>query len=160
MSRIDYVTGDATAPSATGPKTIVHICNDVGGWGRGFVVAISRRWPAPEASYRAWYADRENNDFALGAVQFVQVADDLWVGNIVGQRGLKSSGGVPPIRYDAVRAGLEKVAAFALERGASVHMPRIGCGLAGGRWEEIESIVQSTLSAQGVTATVYDFAAK
>jgi O-acetyl-ADP-ribose deacetylase (regulator of RNase III) len=158
MSTIQYVMGDATAPTGDGNKIIVHICNDVGGWGRGFVVAISKRWPEPEASYRAWYADRSNNDFALGAVQLVKVTDDLWVANIVGQHQLKRSGGLPPIRYDAVRDGLAKVATFAAKHKASVHMPRIGCGLAGGTWDEIEPIIEQTLVAGSVSTTVYDFA--
>jgi hypothetical protein len=35
-------------------------------------------------------------------------------------------------------------------------MPRIGCGLAGGKWERIEPLVVSALSAKGVAVTVYD----
>jgi hypothetical protein len=35
-------------------------------------------------------------------------------------------------------------------------MPRIGCSLAGGRWERVESIVRETLCAAGLTVTVYD----
>jgi hypothetical protein len=76
-ARLAFVVGDATAPAAAGPNVIAHVCNDVGGWGRGFVVAISRRWPAPEADYRAWYAARANNDFALGAIRLVLVRPDL-----------------------------------------------------------------------------------
>ena len=45
---IVYVTGDATRPVGTGNKVLVHVCNDVGGWGRGFVMALSARWSAPE----------------------------------------------------------------------------------------------------------------
>jgi O-acetyl-ADP-ribose deacetylase (regulator of RNase III) len=153
---IRYVIGDATRPDATGNKVIVHVCNDVGGWGRGFVMALSQRWPNPEAQYRAWHKSRD--DFKLGAVQFVQVENDLWVANLVGQRGLKPVGGVAPIRYDAVREGLSKLAAFARERGASVHMPRIGCGLAGGKWDQMEPVIVDTLSEQGIEVTVYDFA--
>jgi O-acetyl-ADP-ribose deacetylase (regulator of RNase III) len=48
------------------------------------------------------------------------------------------------------------VAVFAREHRASVAMPRIGCGLAGGTWEEIEPIIRDTLCAQGVSVTVYD----
>lgn len=48
MADITYITGDATRPQDQGAKIIVHICNDIGGWGKGFVVAISRRWPEPE----------------------------------------------------------------------------------------------------------------
>ncbi len=39
VSQITYLTGDATQPQSAGPKLIVHVCNDIGGWGRGFVVA-------------------------------------------------------------------------------------------------------------------------
>ena len=38
-----YVTGDATVPQGGGPKILVHLCNDAGGWGAGFVLAVSRR---------------------------------------------------------------------------------------------------------------------
>ncbi|MEV6001124.1 Appr-1-p processing protein, partial [Streptomyces griseomycini] len=27
-----------------GVKVIAHVCNDIGGWGKGFVLAVSRRW--------------------------------------------------------------------------------------------------------------------
>ena len=40
---------------------------------------------------------------------------------------------------------------------ASVHMPRIGCGLAGGKWEEIEPIITDELTSQGIEVSVYDF---
>lgn len=43
MTRIRCIQGDATRPDTDGPVIIVHVCNDVGGWGRGFVVAISKR---------------------------------------------------------------------------------------------------------------------
>jgi hypothetical protein len=36
-------------------------------------------------------------------------------------------------------------------------MPRIGCGLAGGKWEKIEAIIDRTLLAAGIGVTVYDF---
>ena len=36
-------------------------------------------------------------------------------------------------------------------------MPRIGCGLAGGKWEVIEPIILKTLSANELEVTVYDF---
>jgi O-acetyl-ADP-ribose deacetylase (regulator of RNase III) len=157
MSDIHYVEGDATAPVGPGPKIIVHVCNDVGGWGKGFVVAISRRWPEPERAYRAWHRGELGIPFELGAVQLVEVAPALWVANLIGQHGLRAVHGVPPVRYDAIRAGLVTLRAHAQEHGASVHMPRIGCGLAGGRWEEMEPIIDAELAQQGVPVTVYDF---
>ncbi len=155
---INYVKGDATQPQAQGPRVIVHVCNDVGGWGRGFVTALSRRWKEPERRYRAWYRGEENDlPFELGRVQLVEVEDGLWVANLIGQRGLRWSGGKPPIRYNAVHAGLSRIREFAREHHASVHMPRIGCGLAGGKWEVVGAIVEEELDNQGVEVTVYDF---
>jgi O-acetyl-ADP-ribose deacetylase (regulator of RNase III) len=156
MKSISYVRGDATAPQGDGVRIIAHVCNDRGGWGRGFVVAISRRWTDPEEQYRAWFAERAISDFALGAVQFVQVEDEIWVANMIGQHGMSASHSVPPIRYDAVETCLEAVAAKAAELQASVHMPRIGCGLAGGTWDRIEPIITKTLSERDIAVTVYD----
>ena len=78
---ITYLIGDATAPDTRGPAVIAHVCNDSGGWGKGFVLAISRRWPEPEAAYRRWA--RSGEKFGLGMVQLVTVKDHLSVANMV-----------------------------------------------------------------------------
>ncbi|WP_343632138.1 macro domain-containing protein [Fluviicola sp.] len=153
---INYIKGDATSPEQDGNKIIVHICNDVGGWGKGFVMAISNRWKEPENQFREWFKSQDN--FELGEVRFVQVESDLWVANVIGQHKIhKDEHGNPPIRYGAIRQGLTKTAAFAEEIDASVHMPRIGCGLAGGTWDQIEPIIEETLITKQIEVTVYDF---
>jgi O-acetyl-ADP-ribose deacetylase (regulator of RNase III) len=152
---IHYFTGDATRPVGIGPKIIVHICNDQGRWGKGFVKAISGRWPEPEQVFRAWFDEKAG--FELGAVQFVEAESETWVANMIGQHGLHEKDGVPPIRYAAVWSGLQKVAEKAIELNASVHMPRIGCGLAGGEWSKIEPIIIETLCKKGIEVMVYDF---
>jgi O-acetyl-ADP-ribose deacetylase (regulator of RNase III) len=136
---------------------IGHVCNDTGGWGKGFVLTISKRWPEPEAEYRAWHQQGEAGGFRLGALQLVNVGPAIAVANMVAQRGVRSSGGVPPIRYDALRECLGTLAERATLLAASVHMPRIGCGLAGGSWPEVEVIVEETVVAAGVAVHVYDF---
>jgi O-acetyl-ADP-ribose deacetylase (regulator of RNase III) len=156
MTSPTYIKGDATAPQTKGAKIIAHVCNDRGRWGKGFVLAVSQRWPGPEEAYRAWHRDRADNDFGLGAVQFVQVEPLVWVANMVAQHGLTAGSEGPPIRYEAAEACLAKLAARARELGASVHMPRIGCGLGGGKWEMIEPILERTLGAADVAVTVYD----
>ncbi|MEY9939336.1 O-acetyl-ADP-ribose deacetylase (regulator of RNase III) [Streptacidiphilus sp. MAP5-52] len=185
MGALNVVRGDATAPQGKGPKVIAHVCNDMGGWGKGFVVALSKRWPEPEAAYQRWHRERAKNDFGLGAVQLVRVglgadraaeperdqgrereqgsggrpgvAPGLWVANMIGQHGTRRGGrGLPPVRYEAIGTALSALAPLVLERGASVHMPRIGCGLAGGRWERVEPLVRDVLVSRGVSVTVYD----
>jgi O-acetyl-ADP-ribose deacetylase (regulator of RNase III) len=153
---INYLKGDATQPVGQGNRIIVHVCNDIGGWGKGFVMALSKRWKLPEAKYREWAKSGEK--FELGEVQFVQVEPTIWIANLIGQRDVKrGSDGSSPVRYDAIRIGMTKVCAFARQIGGSVHMPRIGCGLAGGTWDQIEPILSQELTDAGVETSVYDF---
>jgi O-acetyl-ADP-ribose deacetylase (regulator of RNase III) len=153
---IKYIKGDATQPTGEGNKIIVHVCNDVGGWGKGFVMAISKRWKEPEAHYRQWSKEQQN--FRLGEVQFVRVEPTIWVANLIGQHDIRrGKDGSPTVRYGAIREGLAKVSAFAREINGSVHMPRIGCGLAGGTWDQIEPALTHELVGLGVETVVYDF---
>ena len=156
MTAIQFIAGDATVPQAKGPKIIAHVCNDRGGWRKGFVLALSARWKEPEKAFRAWYRERARNDFGLGAVQVVAVGRGLWVANMIGQHGTKTGSAGPPIRYEAVDACLARLAEHAVELKASVHMPRIGCGLAGGKWGRIEPLVAARLGERGVAVTIYD----
>lgn len=156
MQLIEYVKGDATKPDASGNKIIVHVCNDIGGWGAGFVLALSNRWSEPENNYRDWH--QSGDKFELGKVRFVQVEPDVWVANLIGQHHVVADKeGNPPIRYEAVGKGLATVAMQASVLNASVHMPRIGCGLAGGKWKDIEPLIQRTLIASNIRTIVYDF---
>ncbi len=157
VAAIAYIKGDATCPQAMGVKIICHVCNDIGGWGKGFVLAISNRWEEPEVEYRKWHNEGKVGGFVLGAVQFVQVEPYTWIANMIGQRGIKQGSSGPPIRYEAVAECLQQVAAKALELSASVHMPRIGCGLAGGEWSMVEPLIEQHLVGAGIPVTVYDF---
>lgn len=150
---IRYLIGDATAPDRRRPGVIAHVCNDSGGWGKGFVLAISRRWPEPEAAYRRWA--RGGEQFGLGMLQLVQVADQLSVANMVAQHGYVSRANPVAIRYDALAQCLSKLAGQ-IEQGTLVHMPRIGCGLAGGNWEQIEPLLDQHLAGAGFDVCVYD----
>src|ERR1044072_5459136 len=156
MTEIEYVRGDATTPHGKGVKILAHVCNDLGGWGKGFVLALSWRWPEPEAAYRQWHRERARNDFGLGAVQFVRVGPYPWVANMIGQRGIRRGSKGVPVRYEAIDTALGSLAAKAAETGASVHMPRIVCGLAGGRWARVEPLIERRLTARGIRVTVYD----
>jgi hypothetical protein len=158
---ISYVTGDATKPQGEGAKIIAHVCNCEGGWGAGFVLAISKRWTGPEKHYRA-LAERN-----LGDVHLIKVAPEIWVANMIAQRGYGTGNrnlhrsGEPdseiPLRYDALEASLQYLAKRADHLQASIHCPRLGCALAGGSWSKVEALIESTLSAAGIAVTVYDF---
>ncbi len=163
-NEIIYKKGDATAPEK--PRSVIaHCCNDIGGWGAGFVVALSKKWQSPERQYRGWFKQgaqwddgdlRSKREFVLGATQLVKVDNDCYVANIIGQHGVRRRRGDTPIRYDALRQGLHDVGTWAKKENRPVAMPRIGSGLAGGDWNIIASIITEELCERGVSVTVYD----
>jgi len=165
---IEYETGDATRPCVDeGLRIIVHIVNDEGKWGSGFVMALSERWKEPEEYYRkqARYVKKE---FVLGNVQWVFIDQNLAVCNMIAQHGIKRKTNQVPLRYDALEACLDKMAQGAraaagladkatLERKAlSIHMPRIGCNRGGGKWDRVEAIIEET--CWDLNVYVYDLA--
>jgi O-acetyl-ADP-ribose deacetylase (regulator of RNase III) len=149
--KITYLKGDATNPQGDSKKKIiVHICNDIGAWGAGFVLAVSKRWDDPEESYRNMPEELRT----LGNVMFVPVENDIIVANMIAQHDVRPDKyGKPPIRFQALQDCLLKVNEYAKNINATVHMPRIGCGLAGGKWELVEKVINKTLQ---VDVYVYD----
>lgn len=175
---IKYVLGDATKPQGKGQKLIIHICNDKSGWGSGFVVSLSKRWKKPEQYYREWFKRRNpasstipgqdlqlklgllafSSPFALGEAQFVDVENnDIWVANMIAQHGYMSPGQEPPVKLDALRKCLQEVKKWcdSWSDPPSLHAPRIGCGLGGRTWSEIEPLLEEILGAFDIT--IYDF---
>jgi hypothetical protein len=108
--------------------------------GRGFCPAVSKRWPEPQAEDL-----KSARSLKLGEVSFVKVGPGIWVANMIAQRGIRTIAGVPPIRYDALRLCLGKLALKAQKLQATIHMPRIGCGLAGGKWGRVEPLIREAI---------------
>lgn len=106
MKDIIYLKGDATKPIGDGLKIITHVCNNRGGWGKGFVKALSKKWKQPELNYRNCIKCGFNIDNVEGVI--------------------------------------------------TVHIPRIGCGLAGGSWDKVENIIKETLCKNNIQVYVYD----
>ena len=152
---IEYVIGDATSPAGGGKKLIIHACNDAGGWTKGFVESVSKRWPEPEKEYRSWVRNRA--EFVLGRIQIVKVSPDISVANMLCQHGLDFER-----RLD--QHALEKCLLAVVEHHSkseekyTVHMPRICRGLVGATWILVENIVKKTLVAAGIDVVVYEWA--
>jgi hypothetical protein len=153
---IAFVRGDATRPEGEGLKVILHVCNDVKAWGAGFVMAISKRWRAPQSFYlESPFSNR------LSIIQPVKVESDIDVINMIAQRGFPSRQRPCALDYQALHECLRHVVfAYETMENVSVHMPRIGCGIAGGDWAKVELMIQETLSKAGFPVTVYDLPAQ
>jgi hypothetical protein len=167
---LKHITADATEPTSASNgdcRFLVHCCNDVGAWGSGFVMALSERWPEPEAAYRAWYdgydtVHRTTGPLQMGEVQFVHIDQSLVVCNLIGQHATgRQSDGVPPVRYEAIELGLAKIR-LAMEgmlsmgyESVTFHSPKFGADRAGGDWDRIEQSIKTMMTATSVPSTVY-----
>jgi O-acetyl-ADP-ribose deacetylase (regulator of RNase III) len=156
-SLINYVIGDATRPQGDGQKIVAHVCNNIGKWGAGFSGAVTKRSALPESAFRQLYVDyregKYNISSLLGVVQVITISEDVSVANMIAQNGVVGRNNPKPIRYDALNEALRRLNSLVADTDASVHMPRIGCGLAGGDWERVEKIIQNRLE---VPVFVYD----
>lgn len=147
---INYIIGDATEPIGENLRVILHVVNNKGGWGRGFVLALSKKWKTPEQVYKSDASGSRN----LGDIQGMYVEDGIAVVNMIAQDGYVGPGWPRAINYAALGHCLLEVKKTFLYRNASFHMPRIGAGLGGGDWTIIEQIIQDALGTEPVF--VYD----
>lgn len=153
---IEYLTGDATKPADDGERIIVQIVNNrTSTWsGGGFPGAIKRKWPAAQRAFHEWVANDKQN-LTLGRSHVFEVEPRLRVVSMVAQAGFGESA-VPRLKYEALRDCLRSVGDLALAQGASVHMPRIGTGQAGGSWDIVRGLVEEEIALRGPKVCVYD----
>lgn len=146
--------GDALEPRGEARYLIAHIVNDkTANWGAGFGRAVRERYPMAQVEFRRWVAlDRSNLN--LGNVHVSSISEDLSLVHMIAQHGYGEST-KPRLQYDALVKCLRKVKDIAKEQHASVHMPRIGTGYAGGNWSYILELVDEYLARAGVPVTVY-----
>lgn len=152
---IKEVDGDALQPRGTGPRLIVHVIPDTKTkWGgNGFASQLRRRHEHVWEQFKVETLDR-NRAPILGEVFFGTLADDVSVAHMCAQRGIGVSSQTR-LRYAALAECLSQVRELALRLGASVHMPRVGTGHGGARWEVVRELIAEELVDKGVPTTVY-----
>lgn len=146
---ITYLKGDATKFETN--TVVAHICNNVGVWGGGFVIEVTRKLSlAPERIFRT-----APESTTLGHLQLVALGDkddNFWVANMIAQNGVFYHG--DKVNYEALDKCLKNLAKFCIKKGCSVQMPRIGCGLAGSKWSKILPYIEKHFT--NVNVTVFD----
>ena len=152
---IKYLVGDATEPRGKGKKIIAHIVNDrARAWGGGFGRHLKSKWPYSQVEYKRWRSEKPET-FALGATKLYKVDSDAWLCNLLAQKGYGESTKTR-VQYYSLRCCLDKLADDSLRLGASVHMPRIGCGEGRASWSVVSELIQESLCQRGIRVTVYD----
>jgi hypothetical protein len=145
-----------------GIKIIPHICNDVGGWGSGFVVPLGKKFPMSKNCYRDWHKHGVCHDvlgekyFGLGEVQIVDCGNNVIVANMIAQHStITRKPGSIPIRYWALAKCLQEIKKLSCRINATIHAPMFGSGLAGGDWDFIETLIQEAWTNANIPVTIY-----
>jgi Zn-dependent peptidase ImmA (M78 family) len=152
---ITYLDGDATQPRGSGPQIIAQLVNDNAfTWGGGLSLVVRKKWPSIQQEFTSWaISDRMN--LRLGNFHFAPVDDNLGIASLIAQHGYGPSP-KPRIRYMHLKTSLEQLGALASRRHASVHIPRLGCGQAGGSWSIVSELIEDAVCSRGVKVYVYD----
>jgi len=157
IASIAYIPGDATQPRAGGFRIVAQIVNDSAfTWGGGLSLVVRKKWPEAQQSFRAW-AEHDRRNLRLGNLHYVTVDSSLGIASLIAQHGYGASP-TPRIRYLHLQACLEKLAQSAQEYKATVHIPKLGCGQAGGSWPIVRELVEESLCGRGVKVYVYELA--
>lgn len=148
------VVGDATKPVSDGTKIIAQVVNTMGAMGAGFGKAMAQTWPESAKNIYKWRLRK--NEFKLGGTSLIKLSDDIYAFQMIAQSGINyKAGATIPLRYDILRGSLIEMADKALELNASIHMPLIGAGQAGGDWGVIEGMIKEEVINRGVDVKVY-----
>lgn len=154
---IEYVSGDILdSLDGEARVLIAHVVPDsTRGWSRfGVGGALARAFPLSASAYRGWTLAHISNR-QLGNVHLTSPANGApTIASVVAQSGHGPSDR-PRLDYEALAVGLSKVASVARELDATVHLPRLGAGQAGGRWDVIQGILVDELASKGVGVVVH-----
>jgi O-acetyl-ADP-ribose deacetylase (regulator of RNase III) len=142
----------------SGPVIVAHVVNDSArAWSRrGVAATLAARWPQAGQAFRAW-AIASSENLQLGTIHACEQRDGdrvVTIVSMVAQQGF-GPGAVTRLRYDALHETLVAVADLAQRTGATVHVPRIGAGQAGGRWDLIESDLAEVIADKGIGLIVH-----
>jgi O-acetyl-ADP-ribose deacetylase (regulator of RNase III) len=150
-----YVHGDAAEPRGEGTRIIAHVVNDkTANWGgHGFAPHLRSRFPQAQDDFRVWAHERGGLD--LGEIHLTEVDAGLFVCSMVAQRGYARSAPKIPLRYGALDQCLVALGRQARDHEASVHMPMIGAGQAGGDWGVIRELIGARLLGEATSVLIY-----
>ena len=146
--------GDALEPRSDERRIIAHIVNDkTPNWGAGFGRAVKSKYPSAQRDFIEW-VDREPRNLSLSKIHVSKISDTLSIVHMIAQHGYGESV-KPRIKYQALTGCLKELAKVAADQKATVHMPRIGTGYAGGNWPYILELIDESLVRSGIDVIIY-----
>lgn len=135
-------------------EVIAHQVNCRGVMGAGLAKQIKKKYPVAFKEYKEKCNEFENREDLLGTAQVVSVGDNKQIANLFAQLtyGTKKK----QTDYDALRKALSDLKSFLKQYNLSLALPfGIGCGLAGGDWEIVSSMIEEIFEDYPVTLYKY-----
>lgn len=151
--KVVLVYGDATKPRGKGKKIIAQVVNTGAALGRGFGYSLSKNYPIIKEELQKW--KKEKGNFVLGSSRLISVNSNLYVFQMLAQKGIFPTGLEIPLRYKELRMCLIDLRNAAISLGCSIHMPAIGAGQAGGNWDIIIGMIHDELINYNINVTIY-----
>jgi len=125
---------------------IAHVVNSWGLFGAGVAGAIRAKWPEAERRYQNWFSGRNRGiSFKLGDVLFVELDQNTGpthIAHMLAMNGVRTKTNKTPLDYRSLGICLDKVYEFCGKMNSTLHIPKIGSGLAGGDWHRISTILE------------------
>lgn len=154
-SVVETCHGDVLRPVAQGAHIICQMVNDSAvRWGGGVAAQAARDYPAAQSAFETWMKAVPRAE-RLGKAHFHEVQPGRTLASLVAQEGIGKSD-IPRLRYAALSQALHTIAERAIQTGASVHMPKLGTGAAGGSWPLIEELVVEEFIRRDISVLVYE----
>jgi hypothetical protein len=159
INMIHHKTGDLfkeIQPFIDAKKKIIipHVCNNLGLWGAGFVLAINKHDPGQKAMYVKEMEKHKKNAYkALGITLLCPstIGPNVFFAHMIAQTGIRSNLNPHPLSYDALQSCLlalhEKISKW---KNTVILAPKFGSGLSGGYWPTIENILETTIENKDI----------
>jgi hypothetical protein len=98
---------------------------------------------------------KDKNNFVLGRSNLIEINPNLFVFQMLAQKGLIPKGDEVLLKYDELRKCLIELREAALNLHCSIHMPAIGAGNARGDWNIIIGMIHDEIANFGVMVHIY-----
>lgn len=130
---------------------IGHQVNCKGIMGAGLAKQIRRQFPHVYEDYVQYCRNHHYDRSLMGSCHISEaIPEKKWVAHLFGQFGIGRQ--VRQTDYDALKNALFLLKQFAQKEGLSVALPyELGCGLGGGSWEIVRSIIEEVFDDYYVT---------
>ncbi len=132
---------------------IAQVVNSYGALGFGFGLSLAKNYPVIKKKLEEWKSNKE--DFILGNSQLIEVNSNIYVFQMLAQNGIRPKGDEVLLKYPELRKCLIALRERAHDLKASVHMPAIGAGQAGGDWHIIIGMIHDELVNFDIKVNIY-----